>query len=209
MDLRQPRPAGERVATLSMARPLGLVGIALALLFALALSLMPAPSAHAAASSQAPQAAPAYPFPKAPCTCHVSSQQVKSGQLIKFVGKSSESLKWVVRFNGKTKTSVGKEFRTSFVAPEVSGRKNADGVTYRLSVEAAYADPAKAAAEPCRESFEITVSPRSGQGGPSAGNNDGALPNTGGPQLALLGVALLLLLLGVASIRRARGGNEA
>lgn len=72
----------------------------------------------------------------------------------------------------------------------------------------------------CERTFDITVSPRGG--GPVTGpvtgpavdddgdRDEGVLPNAGGPRLAPVALALLLLLAGAATVRRAwRGAGEA
>lgn len=180
----------------SAARPATRVPLAWALLLAVL---------TAAALAMVPTRAEAYPDPQ--CTCTISSQHVKSGQKIVFVGEAGEPLHWKVIFRGDTRTSTGTRFRTVFVAPRVD-----KPTVYQLKVEAAFVDqPGRSVTVSgvCKRTFDITVSPkgapRDGDGetsGPT--DNDGLLPNTGGPQLALLGLALLLLLAGATSIRRAR-----
>lgn len=200
MDLRH-LTNGQRSDALVIARPaarLPLVGALLAMLLAVGFSLVPV-------------RASAYPGPTSVCTCTVSTQHVKSGQKIVFTGDSKVPLNWRVTFNGVVRTkSNSTHFVTSFVAPKVATTKH-----YKVVVDSGFAQAQRlssaerAAYLPCHMSFDIQIDPANGraQGGPAASPN-GALPNTGGPQLALLGVALLLLLLGVASIRRARRDSE-
>lgn len=147
-------------------------------------------------------------YPEDPvCTCTVSSQDVRSGDLIRFHGESKEPLDWSVTFHGKTRHHSGLTFDTSFVAPRVATTKH-----FTLQVESSFADARGAQRSTtqtgaCRMSFDITVSPRGAQAGPQGQqDNGGLLPSTGGPRVALLGAALLLLLLGALSIRHARRG---
>lgn len=195
-----PLPAARHTYSRAMTAPQRLDGRVLAVLALLCTALF----------TMLPVRADAYPENPV-CTCTVSSQNVKSGQKINFHGESKEPLNWTVTFNGKTKHHKGLAFDTSFVAPKVATTKH-----FTLQVESSFANTRSSARSTtqsgaCRMSFDITVSPRSGQGGQQgqgqgSDNSDGngLLPNTGGPQLALLGGALLLLLLGALSIRRAR-----
>ena len=158
----------------------------------------------AAATVLMPVRADAYPEDPV-CTCTVSSQSVESGERIKFHGESKEPLDWSVTFNGKTKHHSGLTFDTSFVAPRVATTKH-----FTLQVDSSFANARSSQRSTtqtgaCRMSFDITVSPRGAQAGPQAQeDNGGLLPGTGGPRVALLGAALLLLLLGALSIRHAR-----
>ena len=157
-------------------------------------------------------------YPEVQCEVTVSPQSLKSGQKLTVRGSSGSSLDWRVTFAGETRTGTGTEFRTRFTAPEVTAE-----TTLQLKVSARPTDATVSGA--CERTFDITVSPRGGgQGagpitGPATGpgtgtatspgavdddDRQGVLPNAGGPRLALLGLALLLLLAGAVTARRAR-----
>ncbi len=173
------------------AAPAGQValGLLLALLVTLAVVVTPT-DAHA--------------YPDVQCQVTVSSQDLESGQKLTFRGLSGRSLDWRLTFAGDTHTGTGTEFRTRFTAPEVTAQ-----TTERLEVSARSTSAAVSGA--CQRTFDITVSPSGGAAGPSADDREqGVLPNTGGPRLPLLGLALLLLVAGAATARRARrGGRDA
>ncbi len=173
----------------SAARPVTRVPVIWALLLAVL---------TATALAMVPTRAEAYP--EAQCEVSVSAQAIKEGQKLTVKGSAGQSLTWTTTFNGETRTGTGKTFSARYTGPAVS-----QPTTYQLRLNAE-----GSASASCHRTFDITVSPkgapRDGDGdtsGPTT-DNDGLLPNTGGPQLALLGLALLLLLAGATSIRRAR-----
>lgn len=162
----------------------------------------------AAAWFAVPMRAHAYPECQAEFSISPPSQRVRPGAKIVVTAVCQQDLVWRATFNGEIRTGRGKNFRAEFIAPDPSGRASSSArenarvsKVYPLEVVGHFADPSLGDAE-CRRVFDITVSER-GQAAPPD-NDDSVLPNTGGPQLALLGLALLLLVAGAASIRRAR-----
>ena len=149
-----------------------------------------------------PTTAHAYPDPQ--CTCTISSQQVRSGQTIRFTGAAEQPLHWKVTFRSETRTATGTRFETTFRAPDVDRR-----TVFPLAVEAAFVTQPSARATTvsgvCKRTFDITVLPAGAAAAPSGDQQaQGVLPDTGGPDLAPLGLAVLLVLVGAGLLRRAR-----
>lgn len=155
----------------------------------------------AAAWFAVPMKAGAYPECQAEFRVSPKSQKVRPGGRIVLTATCDFELEWRATFNGEVREGRGKNFREVFVAPNLRTTGSARTQVYRLDVVGRFVDSSLGDAE-CRRAFDITVTDGS-QAAPPAGGQS-ALPNTGGPQLALLGLAILLLLAGVASVRRAR-----
>lgn len=141
-----------------------------------------------------PTRAHAYPDPQVTCT--ISAQVLKSGAKLTIRCSSQHVLNWTATFHGRVRQGSGKGIQAEFTAPRVASRTVLPAV-----VEASFADPALGTGT-ARRAFDVTVTPAAAAAGPVQPAS--VLPNTGGPHLALLGLALLLLIAGLASVRRAR-----
>lgn len=140
-----------------------------------------------------PARAHAYPEPQ--IGCELSGQVLKPHQQLTITCSAGEPLNWTVSFNAHVKKHTGKLVRESFSAPDVE-----TATVFQARVSGTFADPALGTGSVERV-YDVTVSPGAQA---AAAQPDSVLPSTGGPQLGLLALAALLVVVGLASVRRAR-----
>ncbi|HET8603190.1 MAG TPA: LPXTG cell wall anchor domain-containing protein [Marmoricola sp.] len=147
-------------------------------------------------------------YPQTQPTVHVSNQTVVEGSTFAVRATSPQTCAWTFTFAGTTKTSTGKRTVVRFQAPSVQHR-----TVYDLDwtcVEVAPSGGGQSVAvhtQTYHNRVPITVVPQGTQAGAQA-TTGGALPNTGGPDVALLAGGGALVLVGgvavAASLRRRR-----
>jgi LPXTG-motif cell wall-anchored protein len=145
-------------------------------------------------------AAEAYPAPGV--VIHVNHTTVVSGKVIVINAHANSSCSWSATLFGETKTGEGTHFHAKFTAPTVQHK-----TSYTLDVtcdtgNGQVAGHAGQALMPVGEvvtrHITITVLPV-GSAGAAHASSGSALPNTGGPNAALLGGAGALILVGGAT----------
>ncbi|WP_310962230.1 LPXTG cell wall anchor domain-containing protein [Nocardioides terrisoli] len=145
-------------------------------------------------------------YPELQLHISVSSHSVTSGATIDFSATSAVSCKWTATFAGETQTGNGKSFSGSFQAPSVTKTTvftltiSCDTGSTPVAGRAIAGHAGNAVMVPkdvVTRSVKIVVHP-SGQG--AATNSGGGLPNTGGPNLGILGGGLALLVAGAGTV---------
>lgn len=158
--------------------------------------------------------APAQAYPDASITVEISDTTVVSGERFTVKAQANVDCDWDATFDGKKRTGSGATFKTSFTAPHVKA-KTVEKLTVGCTYDTASGGQAAPSRSHTSRSFDITVLPKSAQGGPhanagsgthptSSAHSSGFLPGTGGPFLWLLVLALVLILAGTYVVRRRR-----
>lgn len=147
-------------------------------------------------------------YPQTQPTVHVNHQAILEGSTLVVRATSPSTCAWTFTFNGASRTSTGTRVVVRFTAPKVDRK-----TTYDLDwtcVEVTPSGGGQSVAvhtQTYHNTIPITVLPRGTQAGAHA-STGGALPNTGGPNAALLAGGGALVLGGgvaiAASLRRRR-----
>ena len=145
-------------------------------------------------------------YPEGVCDLEVSAQVVNSGETVTATShysvvdtsarkQAGDDVHWVLTFNGDSRTGTGETFTASFTAPDVTKPSS-----FKLT------STGTGPAGTCSRSVDVTVLPDGSVSPPGGG---GGLPNTGGPDLWILLLGVVLVGAGTAVTLRTRRKSRA
>lgn len=155
-------------------------------------------------------------YPDTTITITVGSNVVPAGGTVTFTVTSPVPCSWVASFNGERRTGSGTSFSSSFAAPKPVNTTvfyltiTCNTGSARVSGHAGNAIAVPRAIVTRR--VPITVKGTSTGSNTSNGSGNGSgLPNTGGPDIGILGGAVALILAGAGTVayNRRRSGSVA